>query len=151
MNVEQSIKNILSEQVSGYRTLMEVLRKEREYLVQFNAPGVEALSKEKDTVVLQLRLLEEERIRLVRAFAADRQLAEDLSLQRLAELTGDEMFQKLRLQLISLLQGIVELNEFNRVLIERSSGVVKNALQFLSSLGVNPTTKNSGTRVSREA
>jgi hypothetical protein len=151
MNIEQSIKNILSEQVSGYRTLMEVLRREREYLVQFNAPGVEALSKEKDTVVLQLRLLEEERIRLVRAFAAERTLAEDLSLQRLTEITGDEAFQKLRLQLISLLQGIVELNEFNRVLIERSSGVVKNALQFLGSLGVNLNAKNAGTRISREA
>jgi flagellar biosynthesis/type III secretory pathway chaperone len=150
MSIEQSIKNILSEQLSGYRTLMEVLRKEREHLVQFNAAGVEALSKEKDTVVLQLRLLEEERIRLVRVFAADQKLAEDLSLQRLVELTGDEAFQKLRLQLISLLQGIVELNEFNRVLIERSSGVVKNALQFLGSLGVNSTVNNTGTRVSRE-
>lgn len=151
MSIEQNIKNILSEQVDGYRTLMEVLRREREYLVHFNAAGVEALSKEKDTVVLQLRLLEEERIRLVRAFAADRKLDEDLSLQRLVEITGDEAFQKLRLQLISLLQGIVELNEFNRVLIERSSGVVKNALQFLSSLGVNLNTKNTGTRISREA
>jgi flagellar biosynthesis/type III secretory pathway chaperone len=151
MNNEQSIKNILSEQISGYRTLMEVLRREREQLVHFNAPGVEALSKEKDTIVLQLRLLEEERIRLVRVFAADRKLTEDLSLQRLSEITGDEMFQKLRLQLISLLQGIVELNEFNRVLIERSSGVVKNALQFLGSLGVNPNAKNTGTRISREA
>jgi hypothetical protein len=151
MSIEQSIKNILSEQVSGYQMLMEVLRREREYLVHFNAAGVEALSKEKDTVVLQLRLLEEERIRLVRAFAADRKLDEDLSLQRLVEITGDEAFQRLRLQLISLLQGIVELNEFNRVLIERSSGVVKNALQFLSSLGVNLNTKNTGTRISREA
>jgi flagellar biosynthesis/type III secretory pathway chaperone len=151
MSVEQSIKNILSEQVAGYRTLMEVLRREREYLVHFNAPGVEALSKEKDTVVLQLRLLEEERIRLVHAFAIDRDLAEGLSLQRLAEITGDETFQKLRLQLISLLQGIVELNEFNRVLIERSSGVVKNALQFLSSLGVSPGAMSTGTRISREA
>lgn len=151
MSTEQNIKNILSEQVGGYRTLRDVLRREREYLVRFNAPGVEALSKEKDTVVLQLRLLEEERIRLVSAFAADRKLAEDLSLQRLAEITGDGAFQTLRLQLVSLLQGIAELNEFNRVLIERSSSVVKNALQFLGSLGVNLNSKNSGTRISREA
>jgi flagellar biosynthesis/type III secretory pathway chaperone len=151
MSNEESIKNILSEQVSCYRTLMEVLRKEREHLVHFNAPGVETLSKEKDTIVLQLRLLEEERIRLVRAFAAERAPGEDLSLQRLSQLTGDETLQKLRLQLISLLQGIVELNAFNRVLIERSSSVVKNALQFLSSLGVNHISQNTGTRLSREA
>ncbi|NTW58381.1 MAG: flagellar protein FlgN [Nitrospirae bacterium] len=151
MNIEQGIKNILSEQVSGYRTLLDVLRKEREYLFHFNAPGVETLSKEKDTIVLQLRLLEEERVRLIRAFAADHQLGEDISLQRVSEITGDDGFQKLRSQLVSLLQGITEFNDFNRVLIERSSGVVKNALHFLGSIGANLDSKSSGTLLSREA
>jgi len=151
MSIEQSLKNILSSQINGYQTLIEVLRRERECLVHFNAPGVEALSKEKDTIVLQLRLLEEERMRLVRSFATERKLGEDITLQRLADITGDKAFQTLRLQLLSLLQSIGELNGFNRVLIERSSGVVKNALQFLGSLGVNLNSNTTGTRISREA
>jgi hypothetical protein len=48
MNLAESIKSILSEQVSGYRTLLEVLRREREYLVHVNPAGVEILSKEKE-------------------------------------------------------------------------------------------------------
>ena len=151
MNSVESIKAVLVEQVNGYRTLLDVLRRERECLVHFNAPGVEALSKEKDTIVLKLRLLEEERVRLVHAFAADNGIAGDMALHRISEISGDESFPLLRSQLISLLQGVVEFNEFNRVLIERSSGIVKNALNFLGSFGVNCQAKNTGTLLSREA
>jgi hypothetical protein len=151
MNLTDSIKTILTEQVIGYRTLIDILRQERECLVCFNPMGVEDLSKEKDTIVLKLKLLEEERSRLVRAFARDHAVAEKSTLQKLSEMTGDDSFLRLRLQLISLLQGVMELNEFNRVLIERSSGMVRNALNFLASLGVNLKTGNKSTLFSREA
>lgn len=151
MTTIESLKSILNDQVSGYRTLLDVLRKEREYLVNLNAPGVEALSKEKDTVVLQLRLLEDERCRLIKTLAEERGISATISLQSLAQTSGDDTFQQLRLQLISLLQGIVEMNEFNRVLIERSSGIIKNALNFLGSFGVAPSAGTIGTRLSTEA
>jgi len=151
MNVVENIRAILSEQVAGYRTLVEILRRERECLVRFDPAGVETLSKEKDTLVLKLRLLEEERIRLVKVFAAEHAIAEQSTLQRLVEVTGDDSFQQLRSQLVSLLQGIMELNDFNRVLIERSSGVVQNALGFLSSFGIANATQHKGRLLSREA
>ena len=151
MNLAENIKAILTEQVIGYRTLVDILRQERECLVCFNPAGVETLSKEKDTIVLKLKLLEEERIRLVRAFVADHAVADKSAFQKLSEMTGDDSFQRLRLQLISLLQGVMELNEFNRVLIERSSSMVRNALSFLGSLGVNLNTSSKGTHFSREA
>jgi hypothetical protein len=150
MNLAESIKSILSEQVAGYRILLEILRRERECLVQIDPAGVETLSKEKDTIVLKLRLLEEERIRLVRAFAKNLGIDERSALEKLAEVTGDNDFQRLRLQLISLLQGIMELNDFNRVLIERSSAVIKNALNFLGSLGVSLQGNSKGALLSRE-
>jgi flagellar biosynthesis/type III secretory pathway chaperone len=150
MNYVESIKSILSEQVAGYRTLLEVLRREREYLVHVDPSGVETLSKEKDTIVLKLRLLEEERIRLVHAFARNLGIDEQSALEKLAEVTGDGDFRRLRLQLISLLQGIMELNDFNRVLIERSSAVIKNALGFLGSIGVTLQGNGKGALLSRE-
>jgi len=151
MGIVESIKSILSEQVTGYRVLLDVLRRERECLVQIDAAGVEELSKEKDTIVLKLKLLEEERIRLVRAFSADRRLAGAVALQKIAELTGDESLHGLRLQLLSLLQGIAEFNEFNKVLIERSSAIVRNSLSFLGSCGVSLQNRSSGSLLSREA
>jgi flagellar biosynthesis/type III secretory pathway chaperone len=150
MNLAESIKSILSEQVAGYRMLLEILQRERECLVHIDPAGVETLSKEKDTIVLKLRLLEEERIRLVQAFARNLGVDERSALEKLAEVTGDGDFQRLRLQLISLLQGIMELNDFNRVLIERSSAVIKNALNFLGSLGINLQGNSRGALLSRE-
>lgn len=150
MSIVANIKSILSEQVAAYRTLIDILQRERECLVRFNPAGVETLSKEKDTIVLKLRLLEEERSRLVRAFAASHAIGEQAAFQKLVEVSGDDTFPGLRLQLTSLLQGIQELNGFNRVLIERSSSVVRNALSFLGSLGVKVNTNQTGAHFSRE-
>lgn len=151
MSTADHIKAILTEQVNGYRTLLDILRRERESLLHFNAPEVEALSKEKDTVVLKLKLLEEERIRLVRSFVWEHAVDEKAAFQTLSDVTGDDSIQRLRLQLISLLQSITELNGFNRVLIERSVTVVKNALNFLGSIGATVQSNKSGSLLSREA
>ncbi len=151
MSTAEHIKAILTEQVDGYRTLLDTLRRERECLLHFNAPEVEDLSKEKDTVVLKLKLLEEERVRLVRSFAAEQAVEEKAAFEALGRVTGDDSFQRLRLQLISLLQSITELNGFNRVLIERSVTVVKNALNFLGSIGATVQSNKSGALLSRKA
>ncbi|HAM52149.1 MAG TPA: hypothetical protein DCP92_16210 [Nitrospiraceae bacterium] len=42
----------------------------------------------------------------------------------------------MRLQLISLLQSIKELNEVNRVLIEQSLSSIKNTVNFLAASGL---------------
>jgi flagellar biosynthesis/type III secretory pathway chaperone len=151
MTTAETIRSILIEQVNGYRTLLDILQRERACLLRLNALEVETLSKEKDTIVLKLRLLEEERIRLVSAFVAEQAIAEEAIFTRLDEVTGDDSFQRLRLQLISLLQGITELNGFNRILIERSASVVKNALNFLGSFGLAVPPSHKGALLSREA
>jgi flagellar biosynthesis/type III secretory pathway chaperone len=150
MSTPRRIKNILSEQILGYRTLLAVLQKERECLINLNHEAVEALSKEKDTIVLKLRLLEEERIRLVRAFSKGAGATGELTLQGLYDKTGDAAFADMRLQMISLLQGIAELNEFNRILIDRSSHFVRRTLGFLESFGSTVKRNKTGTMLSRE-
>ncbi len=140
------IIKILTEQVQSYKMLVELLKRERTCLVDFDAEGVEELSKEKDTLVLRIRLLEEERIRLMSKFSDG-----DMSLQKLGELTGDQTIQAIRLKLISLLQSIEELNEFNRILIDRSLSYIKNTRNFFSSFGVHCDMKKAGTFLTREA
>jgi flagellar biosynthesis/type III secretory pathway chaperone len=151
MNTQERIKSILGEQIKGYRTLLEVLQRERECLIQLNPDGVETLSKEKDTIMLKLRLLEEERIRLVRVFAKETGSAEDLTLQKLHDVTGDAAYSDLRSQLVSLVQAIAEFNEFNKILIERSASFVRRTLGFLDSFGLSASNKKPGNVVSREA
>ena len=149
MKTIDSIKSILIELRSSYRMLLDVLRRERECLIDLDAAGIESLSKEKDTITLRLRLFEEERRRLIAKFIVDDNLIGNMSLQRIYELTGDNFFQVLRSQLLLILQEIEEMNEFNGILMERSINFVKNTANFLDSFGFNA--KNRGAVLSREA
>jgi hypothetical protein len=74
-----------------------------------------------------------------------------VTLERLHKVTGDDSFHQLRLQLKSLLQGIDELNQFNRILIDRSLNFVKNSLNTLSACGFDIRTRSSRAAFSREA
>jgi flagellar biosynthesis/type III secretory pathway chaperone len=150
MRITESIKSILTEQINNYRVLLELLQRERECLINLDVDEVENLSKEKDTIVLKLRLLEEERIRLIKKYSADNAMKESVSLQELSRLTADKDFQLIRSQLISLLQGIRELNEFNMVLIERSLSVVRHSVGFLESFGLQVDQINTGVMFSKE-
>ncbi|MGB9716297.1 MAG: flagellar export chaperone FlgN [Thermodesulfovibrionales bacterium] len=150
MNIVESIKNILIEQINNYRLLLELLQKEKECLININAKDVEDLSKEKDTTVLKLRLLEEERIRLIDKFSSQNKINEKINLQKLCELTGDEDFQTIRLQLLSLLQSIKELNTFNMILIDRSLNFVRRSTSFLESFGLYLENRDKAVIISRE-
>ena len=149
MKTADSIKDIIFEQINGYLSLLDILRREKECLINFDAAAVEHISKEKDTAVLRLRLLEEERIRLASRLGRDKKIEGDISLQKIYELTGDTDFQMLRLQMISLTQGISEINQFNRILIEHSMHFVRNAANFLGSFGLKGLER--GAVLSREA
>ena len=150
MRTLDNIKNLLVEQINSYRSLLDLLQRERQSLVNLDAGGVESISKEKDTVIIRLRLIEEERVRLVGKFLTESRLPAHLSLQRIVEITGDETLQILRLQLVSLLQSIEELNAFNMVLIGRSLNFIKHSMAFLESFGLDIDQVNTGRIFSRE-
>lgn len=160
MKTANEIKKVLSLQIEGYKALFELLKKERENLVDFNEQGVETLAKEKYTQTLKLRLLEEERLRLMKKLVTEingvpskngRKLSVDMNINTLAEITGDSDFNGIRTLLKSLLQSIDELNEFNKVLIDRSLKYVRNNINFLNLHGVNPTVGKTGVFLAKEA
>jgi flagellar biosynthesis/type III secretory pathway chaperone len=150
MRIIDSIKSILIEQIKSYRALLALLQREKECLISLDADEVENLSKEKDTILLRLRLLEEERIRLIKRYSADNAISGKISLQGLSELTEDNDFQVMRSQLTSLLQSIQELNDLNMILIERSLSVVRQSVGFLESFGLNINQNNTGVMLSKE-
>jgi flagellar biosynthesis/type III secretory pathway chaperone len=150
MRIIDSIKSILIEQIKSYRALLALLQREKECLISLDADEVENLSKEKDTILLRLRLLEEERIRLIKRYSADNAISGKISLQGLSELTEDNDFQVMRSQLTSLLQSIQELNDLNMILIERSLSVVRQSVGFLESFGLNINQSNTGVMLSKE-
>jgi flagellar biosynthesis/type III secretory pathway chaperone len=204
MKTVESIKKLLREQLEGYKALMELLKRERECLVDLNQKGVEELSKEKDTLTLKLRLLEEERVRLTRKIAdalangeniystggaatasssgaatasssgaatasnsgtttasnsgtatasikTATPMVGELTLRKLGELTGDGEFADIRTKLRSLTQGIEELNDFNKLIIERSLNYIKRSSVFLQAFGVGSGVQSKGIYLAKEA
>lgn len=152
MSAADDLTRILRSEVEGCRALMDILRQERQCLIRIDAAALEDLAKEKDGATLRLRLLEEERQRVSAALAAELGAPPDAGLRKLAELSGDRLLRDIRQQLVSFLQGISEMNEFNRILLDRSSGVVAEALNFLEASGAAGKRPAVGSSIiSREA
>lgn len=145
MTQEDSLANILNEQVMGYKMLLELLQKERLCLIDLNAWAVEELYKEKDVLILKLRLLEEERLRLMKDFGKG-----EVTLQKLGELTGNKTFLDIRSKLKSLMQAVEELNSFNRLLIERSLSYFRSNAGFFNTFGFNEGMPQKGMLISKE-
>jgi flagellar biosynthesis/type III secretory pathway chaperone len=147
-----ALKAILMEQEKCCKALVDLLQMERAYLIDFEVGGIEELAKGKDTLLLRLRLLEEERIRLTAALAAGfGGPPADVTLRGLADRTGDTELAGFRLKLVSLAQSIEDLNSFNRHLIDRSLGSIRCATGFFQAFGGPlPERPASGALVSRE-
>ncbi|RME67978.1 MAG: flagellar protein FlgN [Nitrospirae bacterium] len=141
----EPIIDVLCAQRDLYMRLQEVLQKERKALVSFNHEEIEEIAKEKDSLVLQAQLLEEQRKRLVDEFFQDSSTPK--GIMDLYEETGDERFRNLRFALISLLQAIQEANEVNRYFIERAFQHIHGGLSFLQQY----IQSQAGTTLSREA
>jgi len=146
MKDSDRILKILEEQVRSYSRLYDLLKGEKKAIVSFDPLAVETLAKEKDNLVLQLRLLEEERKRLADEFFGDREGGHSIS--DLHSITGNKRFLDLRSQLLSLMQGIGELNEVNRLLIERASLHLKVSSSFFQTFDVKASPSRT---ISREA
>jgi len=145
MKPVEAIVNILTEQISSCKVLLGILQRERGCLVDLNADCVEELSKEKDTIMLRMRLLEEERVRLVRKF-----FEREMTLKEISAITGDTSLLDIRSTLISLAQSVEELNQFNRLLIDRSLSYIRSTVNFFGYHEINRDGGSRGTLLSAE-
>lgn len=150
MTSERAIENILKEQINTYKVFHDLLKKERTCLVNIEAEKLEEISKEKDTVIMRLRLLEEERQRLIKKFTEENNFIGEINLKEIGTLTGNSIFTELRSQLLSLLQSIEEMNKFNSSLIDRSIQYIKTNTSFISSLTQEDTGQTTGVLLSKE-
>jgi flagellar biosynthesis/type III secretory pathway chaperone len=150
MTSDKTLLSILEEQIRSYKIFHDLLIKERECLVKIDPETVEEISKEKDTVIMRLRLLEEERQRLVRIFADENNIDAEVTLKDLGRITGNDRYKTIRSQLLSLLQSIAEINKFNSILIDRSLNYLKMTSNFIGSFTNQDITKTSGVMLSKE-
>ncbi|MBI5665821.1 MAG: flagellar protein FlgN [Nitrospirae bacterium] len=150
MTSDKAIISILQEQIKTYKEFHDLLNRERVCLVKIDSEKVDEISKVKDTVVMKLRLLEEERQRLIKQYAEDNGFEMDINLDKLGHLTGNNAFHELRSQLLSLLQSIEEMNRLNSILIDRSLNHIKTSTNFFNLFKKEQTPNSTGVLLSKE-
>ena len=150
MTSDKAIISILQEQIKTYKVFHDLLNRERACLVKIDSEKVDEISKVKDTVIMKLRLLGEERQRLIKQYAEDNGFEIDINLDKLGQLTGNTAFHEMRSQLLSLLQSIEEMNRFNSILIDRSLNHIKTTTNFFNLFKKENNPNSTGVLLSKE-
>src|SRR5690606_24250519 len=116
------LTQVLDEQIKVYRHLLDVVRREKEILISANLDDLSENNKSKEAMLIKIRSLETDRIRLAQELA--KSLNVDSEAPRLLELAkhlDEEPGDKLRSMhsvLELLLRRIQEFNQKNEVLVQ---------------------------------
>jgi hypothetical protein len=99
---------------------------------------------------MRLRLLEDERQRLISNFIDDNGITGDVNLRKIGEITGNDTFHALRSRLQSLLHDIEDMNKFNSELIGRSLQYFHLNTNFFGSFKTENVPHAAGALLSKE-
>lgn len=133
---------ILSRELRCYGELAELLSEERDLLSSDDPKKLEELVKRQETIVLELRALEEAKLPLMRKIAGMKGLSSARpTLSQLADLLEEpygSIISGYVERIRSLLSEIEELNAGNSYLTSKALEFVDGALRMLSSAGAVP-------------
>ena len=148
MDVGSLIQN-LEEQVKVYRHLLEVVRKEKEILISANLDDLNENNRTKEAMLLKIRALELERIKLATGVCASIGLTqEEPRLLEIARVVGGEAADRLRsihsvLEL--LLKRVQEYNQQNETLVQSALANITGAMNAIrGTLQEKPTYQRKG-------
>lgn len=129
---------LLEDQKRLYGSLLEVLQAEKAAALCSHLDSLNQAVKEKENVLLKIRILEEQRINMLGQVAEALGLPTvQVTLRHLAQRLDEpfaEQVQACRSSLLSLTQSIQELNNSNRKLFTRSLELIKGSINLLGSL-----------------
>jgi flagellar biosynthesis/type III secretory pathway chaperone len=156
---------VLEEQIKVYRTLLDVVRKEKDILVSANLDELNENNRSKEAMLLKIRSLETQRMKFATELSQSLNLtAESPRLLEIAKHLTDEAGDKLRnlhsvLEL--LLRRVQEYNRQNETLVQNALSNITGAMNSIKgTLQEKPTYQkrgeveghaSSGQLVSREA
>ncbi len=139
----------MKEMVRLYRYLLDIVRKEKDYLIESDLDALNNNNKAKELTLLKLKKYEEERIQCVEEFSkAIGYRKEPVRLLDLANELGGEQGESLRQQhsVLKLLLGRVQnLNKENEVFVQSALENVTGAMKSIKGeLNENKVYKNKG-------
>jgi flagellar biosynthesis/type III secretory pathway chaperone len=128
---------LLEEETDLYRSLLSILQKEKKAVVATRIEELNEVSKEKESLLLKIRILEEQRLR-VQGRLADSlgYKPQDLTLTKLSQLVEEPHSIRLKIcysNLLTLIPSIREINHSNKSLLTHSLELVRGSLTLLSN------------------
>lgn len=135
-NKFENLLEILEKEVAVYREFLNLLQMERQYMVDLSLDKLYECVKHKETITLNLKVLEESRIDVISAieegFNSGRLTL--LMIINIAPPRYKKGLESCRSDLISLVNSIREINQINGILAERAINYTRSPLTFLSRL-----------------
>lgn len=143
------LQTILLDEIDLYRELLSILQKEKEVMIDVSADKIMKCIKEKETLGLKLRMLEDYRITVVKRLSEKLNIPEeDIKLSRLSEIVDEpysSQFKRYSSDIRALTMSIEEVNRYNKEFIERSLVSIRSSLSILNLLNSsNPTYLQTG-------
>jgi flagellar biosynthesis/type III secretory pathway chaperone len=143
-DVLSNFLDLLQEEVLLCQRLLTILKEERKALVLHALEDIIESTKQKETCLLELKLVEASRRalvdRLARVFQMEPGELDLFKLCSMADLPYSVQLQTGLLELNEIARQIQDFNRKNRAFLQSSLGRVQNCLSFLSTLGTDKKT-----------
>lgn len=134
----EKLTSLLNEQLALYQTLLITLQQERKAIIDSHLITLSECTKEKENLILKIRVLEEQRINYMYAVAEVLESpVHTLTLRELSNRVGEPYASRLcdcATCLSALMQGIQEINHSNKALVAHSLDLIRGSLTFLNNL-----------------
>ncbi len=131
------LTSLLDEETELLEALLSVLQDENNALSCAKLNKLNETCKEKENLVLKIRILEEQRIHILQEFSevsgCSPRIITLAGLSGLAEGDDSTRLTGCRSNLLSLAESIRDLNKSNRSLLNYSIGLVRTSLSFLDN------------------
>jgi len=130
--------SLLNEERALYQSLLSTLQKERKAIIRSEIIRITECTKEKENLILKIRVLEEQRINYLDALATVLGISVDtLTLRELSRRVDESYATQLddcSTGLGALIQSIQEVNASNKALVSHSLDLIRGSLSLLNDL-----------------
>jgi len=134
----EKLLDLLEEEAGLFQVLLTALQKEKRAVVDSKLAQLNETSKEKENLILKIRIMEEHRRRLLEKLADSVGVSvESLTLKKISQMVGSLYSNRLmecHSKLWALTHSIQEVNQSNRSLLMHSIQLVKGSLSLLDNL-----------------
>lgn len=134
----EDLAAVLGQETEKYERLLRLIRRESSLITKGNLQAVAELVKQKETLVLELKVMQEARVALMsRVSAAYGIPLAELTLFRLIDLVPTshaKLYGGLLKRLAFLASRLAEENDGNKALLDRLVGYVRGSLSSLTSI-----------------